>query len=562
MPDNSQGQEQSSSPRKQAVRSKFNKSSFRQEESAQAKGFEAGKQRKAKHNNLLKDVTATGNQRELKEVSHVPNKVNKKRERKGSKIPVPTKELLKNFKREEIGTELKQNDTSKDKKHRKNISLDGHKVSRNTVENAGRKPAGNLALQSDSHARSNSPPVPALANKLEKAAVNSMANASIDHNLPSLSTHNLSKRAQQKAAKKLHSGNEEISIPLANSVVRRQQSSMQNPQQQHYEQITSVSPPVPTVAKKLQVQLLQKSSVTEFDSHNRSVLPPITDIRPIGETGLEDTVAPTHNPQYILPSVSYSSQPVVEFKSNSPPVPALAKKLNQQQSLTLNHSNNHHSALTHTNHNRSMSPELNSDSQFTSLPEMERRFIQATDLQQTQPIMYIPISPHQIPTLYPQCSLNDPMCFQNSQQAYCVGPQVVSPVQVMIPPFSFSPPQTVYQQTDIEKRRENSNATMNEDVSQSHTHYAKHQPSTVVDTSVQEQDNANSRDNQLLHLPPIVATTIQDKADNDNKHHIIEQSSPSVAATSQLSQQKEAVLQHLAIMKKVQLCTCIVRTSV
>ena len=155
-------------------------------------------------------------------------KPNKNRERKPSKIPIPTKELFKNTGNEEAVGELKkQKGAFKRKEHIKDYSAHtqkGHRVSRNKEEKASTK-QGTLATQ-----RSSSPPMPALAKKLEKTTVNSTANGisqSTDHFLPSLSTHT-SKRAQQKAAKKLNSTGEEISTPLANSVARLQQPSLKN----------------------------------------------------------------------------------------------------------------------------------------------------------------------------------------------------------------------------------------------------------------------------------------------------------------------------------------------
>ena len=545
IPDNSQGQEQSSSPRKHTVKSK-SKSSV-QQESVQSKGLEVGRQKKTKHNSTSNTIGS------LKEASHVPNK---KRERKPSKIPIPTKELLKNTGNEEAVGELKeQKGALKRKEHIKGDSAHtqkGHRVSRNKEEKVSTK-RGTLATQ-----RSSSPPVPALAKKLEKTTVNSTANGisqSTDHFLPSLSTHT-SKRAQQKAAEKFNSIGEEISTPLANSVARLHQSSLKS---HHHEQIKPpVSPPVPALAKKLQqAQSLHKSSMTAgFDSHNRSVLPPISDIGPNGETDLKDTFTPTHNPQHVLSPVAYSSQPVTEFRSNSPPVPALAKQLNQQQSHTLNHIDNPlpvpaGMCLTPKDDcRRSVSPELDSESQFTYLPEMEA---QATNheqngLQLTQPIMYIPVSAHQfLPDCYSQCSLNGSACFQNSQMC---APQVLSPVQIMVPPFSHSLSQPQHQQANTEQRRESSNATLSdEDVFQ--PQYTKSESSTTMQLSLQQQYNMNSRDSKLLQLPPVVATATQDKTENEDKDYNPAWSPSSVTTTPQMSQQKEEVLQHLAMMKKV-----------
>ena len=538
IPDNSQAQEQASSPRKHAVKSKFKSSG--QHDSVQSKAYEAGNQKKTKHNGPLKDVNATtDSQRQLKEVSHVPKKANnKKRERKASKIPIPTKELLQNHSTEEVNMELKQNGSYKSKLHRKNNSVDArHRVPKTEKVSTKSDPS--------SLERTNSPPVPTVAKKLEKVATNSTTNASIHS-----TEQHMSRRVP---ARKLYSTSEDI--PQANSVVRLHQSLMKG-YHQHHEQVRPASPPVPALAKKLEAQLVQKSSLTEFNSHNRTVLPPITNDRPNGVTGLKDGPTPFqtsyNSQQHVLPPVGYSNQPVAEFKSSSPPVPALAKQLSQQQSLMLNHSNNHHHATsTFENHNkRSVSPELNSESHFTCLPEMNGTLSEASEqhsLQQTQPIMYIPFSSHQLPTLYSQCSTSGPVYFQSPQQAaYCVTPQMISsPIQIMIPPFSLSPPQPQqHQQTSMEKWRENGNATFsNESISQPQcTNYTNCEPSATVDVSVQEQ---SSRDITLPHLPSIVAT------ENEVKDHMTEQSPLSVMATPQLSQEKEAVLQHLAIMKKV-----------
>ena len=537
IPDNSQGQEQSSSPRKHTVKSK-SKSSVHQE-SIQSKGLEVGRQKKTRQKSTSKDANATGSQ---KEASHVPYR---NRERKPSKIPIPTKELLKNVGDEEVIGEPKQRGAFKRKERTKEVSVHtqkGHRVSRNKVEKASTN-QGTLATQQNSHVRGNSPPVPALAKKLEKTAVNSTANVfsqPTDHFLPSLSTHT-SKRAQQKAAEKLNSTSKETS--LANPAARLQQPSHQ--QQYH----KPVSPPVPALAKKLQqAQSLHKSSLTEFDSHNRSILPPISDT---SETDLKGTFTPV---QHVLSPVG---QPMTEFKSNSPPVPALAKQLNQQQPHALNHIDNPHPGMGLTppeDHKRPMSPELYSESQFTYLPEMEGGLAQATNheqhgLQPTQPIMYIPVSAHQcqIPSLYSQCSPDGLVCFNNSQQMFGAAPQILSPVQIMVPSLSQSPPQLYHQQADIEQRRVSSNATFSdEDVFQAQN--TNGEPSTTMHLSVQQQDNL--RDSKLLHLPPIMATAAHDKIENEDKDNDPVWSS-SVTATPQMSQQKEEVLQHLAMMKKV-----------
>ena len=561
IPDNNQGQEQSPSPRKQAVKSK-SKSSV-QQENTQSKGLEAGKQRKGKNNSLSKDPNATSSQKELKKTSHGPNKVSKTRERKPSKIPIPTKELLKNHGNEEgVNAEHKQNGALKCKQKVKERSAEaqkGHRVSRNKAEKASAKQASS-ATQSNSNVRSNSPPVPALAKKLEKPTTNVSGQHS-NHNLPSLSTHT-SKRAQEKAAKKFHGTNKETTMPVANSVARLQQTSKNIHQQQHLEHLRPLSPPVPALANKLQAQSLQKSSLAEFDSHNRSILPPITDIRASDETVLVETFSPVQtNP---LPPVGSLSQPTVEFRSNSPPVPALAKKISQQRSQSLNHGDNHHPAgvgVTPKELNQPASPELTSESWFTYPPEVDGRLTQTTghipqccNQQQTQPVLYIPVSPQQfqIPTtLYSQCSMDDPLCCQSSQQAYCVAPQIVSPVHIMVPPFSLSPPQPHHQQAaDIEKRRENDSATMIvSDKENSQPQFTQHEAHTTVDSSVQEQDNRNSTGTKPLHLPPNATTVADDNTGNENENdNQTVQCSPAVTATPQ---QKEAVLQQLAIMKKV-----------
>ena len=557
IPDNSQGQEQSPSPRKQAVKTKSKPSV--QQENSRSKGLEVGKQRKGKNNSLSKDSNSTSSQKGLKDTSHGPNKVGKTRERKPSKIPVPTKELLKNHSNEEeVSTDHKQNGELKCKQKMKERSAEaqkGRRVSRNKVEKMSAKQV-TLATQSNSNVRNNSPPVPALAKKLEKPTTNNYGQHS-NHNLPSLSTHT-SKRAQEKAAKKLHSTNKETSMPLANSVARLQQTSQSIHQQQHLEHLRPLSPPVPALANKLQAQSLQKSSLAEFDSHNRSVLPPITDIGTSDETALMKT--------FSLVQTSHS-QPTVEFRSNSPPVPALAKQISQQRSQSLNHSDNRLPAgvgLTPKELNQPASPELTSESQFTYPPEMDGRVTQTTNhklqccsQQQAQPVMYIPVSPQQfqIPTtLYSQCSMDDPLCCQSSQQAYSVTPQIVSPVHIMVPPFSLSPPQPHHQQAaDIEKRRENDSVTLivsNKENSQ--PQFTQHEDHTTVDSSVQQQGSRNSTSSKPLDRPPTAATAGDDNTGNENENdNKTVQCSPAAAATPQMSQQKEAVLQQLAIMKKV-----------
>ena len=555
IPDNNQGQEQSSSPRKQAVKSK-SKSSV-QQENTQSKGLEAGKQRKGKSTSPAKDPSATNSQKEFKETSHVPNKISKKRERKPSKIPIPNKDLLKDHNQEEVGADHKQNGAFNCRQKAKERSAEtqkGRKASRNKAEKASAKQATS-ASQSNNNVR-----------KLEKPVVNSTTNISsqsIDHNLPSLSTHT-SKRAQEKAAKKLHSTSKETPMPVANSVARLQQASQKIDQQQHHEQHRPLSPPVPALANKLKAQSLQKSSLAEFDSHNRSVLPPISDIRANDETGLREAFSPVQSSSHnALPPVGSLSQPTVEFRSNSPPVPALAKQIRQQRSQSLNYGDNRLPAsvgLTPKQLNQPVSPELSSVSQFTYPPEVDSRLTQVTDhellhyQQQTQPVMFIPVSPQQfqIPTtLYSQCSSNDPLCCQSSQPAYCVAPQVVSPVHVMVPPFSLSPPLPHHQQAGgIEKRRESDSMTLT--VSDKENSQLQNKAHTSVDPSLQEQNNRNLTGTKQLLLPSIAATTAHDKTGNgnedDNKAVL---SSPAATAIPQLSEQKEAVLQQLAIMKKV-----------
>ena len=556
IPDNSQGQEQLSSPRKQAVKSK-SKSSV-QQENTQSKGLEAGKQRKGKSTSPAKDPSATNSQKEFKETSHVPNKISKKRERKPSKIPIPNKDLLKDHNQEEVGADHKQNGAFNCRQKAKERSAEtqkGRKASRNKAEKASAKQATSTS-QSNNNVR-----------KLEKPGVNSTTNISsqsTDHNLPSLSTHT-SKRAQEKAAKKLHSTSKETPMPVANSVARLQQTSYKiDHHHQHHEQHRPLSPPVPALANKLQAQSLQKSSLAEFDSHNRSVLPPISDIRANDETGLKDAFSPVQSSSHnLLPPVGSLSQPTVEFRSNSPPVPALAKQIRQQCSQSLSYGDNRLPAsvgLTPKQLNRPVSPELSSVSQFTYPPEADSKLTQVTDhellhyQQQAQPVMFIPVSPQQfqIPTtLYSQCSSNDPLCCQSSQPAYCVAPQVVSPVHVMVPPFSLSPPLPHHQQAGgIEKRRESDSMTLT--VSDKENSQLQNEAHTSVDPSVQEQDNRNLTGIKRLHLPSITAKTAHDKTGNgnedDNKAVL---SSPAATATPQLSEQKEAVLQQLAIMKKV-----------
>ena len=533
IPDNSQGQEQSSSSKKQNVKSKPKPNV--QRESIHSKGIEAGRQKKAKHNSTSKDVNPAGSH---KETSHVPNK---KRERKPSKIPIPTKELLRNNGNEEEKGKFRH------KEHIKDNSIHTqkeHRVSRKKVEKENGKQR-TLATQQNSHERTSSPPVPALAKKLEKTAVHSTADSLCqftDHILPSLSTHT-SKRAQQKAAKMVHSTNEQTSTPLADSVVRLQQPLLI---QQQHEQVKPVSPPVPALAKKLQAQSMCKSSLTEFDCHNRSILPPIT---------ASDVFSPTqtiHNSQQVLSPVGYCDQPVAEYKSGSPPVPVLAKQLNQQWSRTSNHIDNSVPAgigLTHKDYSKPISPELNSDSRFTYLPEMEEKLSLAANheqhsIQQTQPIMCIPVSAHQLSNPNSYCSLNDPVCRQNSQQMHFVAPQIVSPVQVMVP---LLPPQPHHQPAGIGQRRESSNATAksDENVFQSQCTNSESSP---VHLSVGQHNDSKTTGGKLLCLPPIVATTAEDKMkDGDEDYNPVQ----SVTATSQLSPQNKEVLQHLAMMKKV-----------
>ena len=258
--------------------------------------------------------------------------------------------------------------------------------------------------------------------------------------------------------------------------------------------------------------------------------------------GTSTPIQTGYDSQNTSPPVTYTGQPVVKFKSNSPPVPALAKQIYQQSLNTLNCDDNNNFQLASTtvvprDHNRPTSPELNSQSQFTYQHEMERRLYQTNDpeqygWQQPQPIIYVPVSPHQLPTLYSQCSPINPVCIHNPQQPHS---QIVSPVQIMVP---LSPPQLHHQQ---EKRRENGMDAYGEDISQA----MKHEP---VNSSTQEwQDNLNnySRDSKL---PSIGATAMQESEHKDDK---TEQSFLSASVTPQLSQQREAVLQHLAMMKKV-----------
>ena len=533
IPDNSQGQEQSPSPKKHNVKSKSKP--YVQQESVHSKGVEVVRQKKPKHSSTSKDMNATDSH---KETLHAPSK---KRERKPSKIPIPTKELLKNNVNEE------EKGKCRHKEHIKDNSVHNqkeHRVSRKKAEKENGKQRTLATQQQNSHPRTSSPPVPALAKKLEKTTVNSTTGSSsqlTDHILPSLSTLT-SKRAQQKAAKMLQNTDEQTLMPLANSVVRLQQSL--SIQQQH-EQVKPVSPPVPALAKKLQAQSMRKSSLTEYDGHNRSILPPITASDGIGVFSPIQTV---HSSQQVLPPVGYSGQPMAEYKSNSPPVPALAKQLNQQWSHTSNHIDSpvpSSIGLTHRDYNKPISPELNSDSQFTHLPEMEEKLAQEINHAQhgLQPFMHIPVSAHQLSNL---CLLNDPVCHQNSQQIHFVAPQIVSPVQIMVP---LSSPQPHHQPAGVEQRRESTNATAisNEDVFQSQHINSVSSP---VHLSVERHNNTKSTltDGKPLCLLPIVAITAQGKMKDEDQDNIPVQS---VSAASQLSPQNEEVLQHLAMMKKV-----------
>lgn len=83
---------------------------------------------------------------------------------------------------------------------------------------------------------------------------------------------------------------------------------------------------------------------------------------------------------------------MAELKLSFPPVPALAKhvQFNRQQLHALNHTDNPYPA----GYNKPMLPELDSESQFTYLPEEEGRLAQAAnherhDLQQMQPTYHV-----------------------------------------------------------------------------------------------------------------------------------------------------------------------------
>ena len=121
------------------------------------------------------------------------------------------------------------------------------KTSEITTE-ASNTSVDNFATHSSSHIRADSPPVPALANKLANSA-DSSSSQSIDGNVKSPTF--LSKRTQRKLARRLDC-KELPSKP--NSVARMQQPHQQLEGTNHlhdYLQRSSNSPPVPALAKKL-----------------------------------------------------------------------------------------------------------------------------------------------------------------------------------------------------------------------------------------------------------------------------------------------------------------------
>ena len=417
------------------------------------------------------------------------------------------------------------------------------KTSEITTE-ASNTSVDNFATHSSSHIRADSPPVPALANKFANSA-DSSSGQSIDGNVKSPTV--LSKRTQRKLARRLDY-KELPSKP--NFVARMQQPHQQQEGMNHLHdclQRSSNSPPVPALAKKLQTHQLHNDSSVEFGGSKRPVLPPITTAQNdvgLNKSELDENTVPSRRPQPVLPPVGETDNVTVEIKSNSPPVPALAKRLNQQQVSNINGHGGAHNSVASQNieRNKFSSSELHSDSRFTYFSEPDTHLTASSNpyynIHPIQQVVYVPVSPQQFSVMYSQPVTN----YENPHQGVTVPPQILSPVPVMVSPPTLSPvhshhPQSSGLNVAIEK------PTINTSQLPPVEHYS------VSSNTVQQPNAMIQHGSRTVHNEPPLVVTIQEHQTLSQGYSAPVHSPP--PAAFQPTQEKEAVLQHLALMKKV-----------
>ncbi|XP_065900486.1 calponin homology domain-containing protein DDB_G0272472-like isoform X2 [Dysidea avara] len=473
-----------------------------------------------------------------------------KQEKRKSMIPISKEHIKKathQTEKDKVDTNARSNCAIK--KHRKEMAGDNvvtqqrrQKVSKIKAETSNTS-VDTFATQSSTHIRPDSPPVPTLAKKLANSAASSSGQSTDGGSIKSPTI--LSKRTQRKVARRLDY-KELPSKPKPNSVVRmQQQQQLQEPlnQQHEYLRRPSNSPPVPALAKKLQTHQLHKESSVDFDDNKRPVLPPITGQNDSGPNNIEldeNTVPMQANrrPQPVLPPVGKTDQVPVEFKSYSPPVPALAKRLSQQ----ISHSHGNHSSNVTSNNegNRFTSSELHSDSRFTYFSEPDTNLTAGNNpyysAQPLQQVVYVPVSPQHFSAMYSQSAVNS-INFQGPQPGVPVPPQIMSPIPIMMSPQTLSPVHSHYSQSSgvtvgMSKPADNTVQSPHIEVSNSNIEQSN--------VTIQQHDSRTLGHDE----PPLVVTT------QEHQTHLQGRSSPVHSPTSQSSQEKEAVLQHLALMKK------------
>ena len=532
-------QEVSSSPKKHAA--KF-KSKSPQKQGIKLAGSEA-KDKKAtrdtRHNASLKGKSVTDKQNNATKDDVVQRSRPEKRQ---SMIPISTKHIKKvSHKPSKVDTDTRSNLAIKKQKcemardyvatqqRTQKVSMKKTGISNTSVDT--------FATQSNCHIRPDSPPVPALTKKLASSAA-SRSGQLTDGNIKSPTI--LSKRTQRKVARRLDY-KELPSKPKSNSVVRmQQQQHLQEPLNQQHEYVQqrlSNSPPVPAVAKKLQAHQLHKELSVEFDGNKRAVLPPIAD-QGLGILESDKNTVPKQasrrSQPVLLPACKIDQIPV-EFKSNSPPVPALAKQISQQGHGT------HNSDVTNYNErNKFASSELHSDSRFTYFSEPDTKLTAGSNahynVQPLQQVVYVPVSPQHFSTIYSQSAVN----MQSPQQGVTAPPQIVSPVPVMLSPPTLSPVHSYHPQNSGMNIRKSKPADKTIQSTINH----------LVGNNFIEQSNVTipQHDHRTVE-PPLVVTTKEHQTLHSGPVH-------SPPATSQLSQEKDAVLQQLALMKKVCWLVC------
>jgi len=133
--------------------------------------------------------------------------------------------------------------------------------------------------------------------------------------------------------------------------------------------------------------------------------------------------------------------------------------------------------------------------------------------------------------MYSQYAVN----IQSPQQGVTVPPQIVSPVPVMLSPPTLSPVHSYHPQ----------NSGMNIGISKPADNTVQSTINHLVDNIEQSNVTIPQNDHGTVE-PPLVVTTKEHQTLHSGPVH-----SPPPPTTSQLSQEKDAVLQQLALMKKV-----------